>query len=797
MITNKRANTVVLYAVALLGAMSEPAFAEGVTATWRPTAAGTYSWNDAANWDADRIPTNSADVVHLDIDTEGAQTIQLVGATSLGTVIGRADQTISSPPRTTFGRTFRNIHVANPNGFAGQWTSGDSGALWFPSPTEDFTPLFASFESKMRPAMSANSGWVRFGTLTGGGMLYIYGHLNAQVDDVALDTRGRTRLHIPDGSTLSLAMASRFPSNAVAGAYVRFDATRADTFTLEDGADGRTHVTEWRDAEGGDVKAVVTTRTGSPYLSAVTAIRGTPLVDFGAYRSASRDDTWMDFNAFEAAVGPCGGLRFDETSDAREMFLVFEETIPSNAYPFALGGWDSYQLHRGPFGRLFHNGNAAAAVRNGSATLDGAAFSPTGTSDFSRLHLVTLSTVSGVKVGTLAIDRDQRYGGVRIAEAIIYTHALTDAERLQNIRYLLRKWRPGILPDHDLDLLLIPGNGTVRVPADESVTVDTLNLPGARTLTKTGEGDLRVHDFTADGFSVNVRGGSFGVAASRDVVTDTAPAPYPLLHLDASDASSLVETNVTDGTGRRYVSRWNDTRGLANHADHDAGDLTFPYIVEGAANGLNVLDFGEGWIKEWGPTKTVADWGDASCGDTARLVCSRQFNANAGFVVLRVKKLNGYNETDHAYLNPPMFGCSGIDFTRWGSGSLVTSYDSAAVQTALWEFDGKTFEPADQEAPITTTNDFLVVSFSSELRALVDRIADDRLNAVGGVQIAELLLYDRTLSPWERKSTQAYLMKKWKNAVHPALKSPVFVRELAFSAGAAGSGMPSSSTRAT
>lgn len=763
--------------------------AEGVSATWKPTAAGTYSWNDAANWNTERPPTNGEDVVNLNIATEGPQTIWLTHHSTLGTISGRADQTISSPDRSGYARAFWNVSVANPNDFAGTWRSGDSGALWYAYPSADYTPYFATFETLMRPALRATTGCVRFGTLTGAGMLYLFGSANTQVDDVALDSRGRTRLAIPANTTLTLGMASAFPSNAVAGAYVRFDASRPDTFTLEAGADGRTHVTEWRDADGGSVKAGVSGSTATPYLSAVKSVRGTPLVDFGAYRSISRDDTYMDFNAFEAAVGPCAGLAFAETAAAREIFLVFEETIPSNIYPFALGALNTYHLHRASNGYLFHNGNAHENVRNGSVTVDGVAKSPSGWGPFSRLHLVTLATAGNITVGTLAIDRNQRSGGVRIAEAIIYTKELTPAERLQNIRYLMRKWRPEILPDHDLDRLFVPGNAcTVQVPSAQTVTVDSLDMANAGLLTKTGPGELRLHGLVGESLSVAVRGGRLGIAASADLVTDTAPAVDPLFHLDASEAASLIEADISDGTGRRYISRWNDVRGTGNCATSVVSDIARPYIVEGAANGRNVIDFGEGWIKEWGPTKSVNDWGDASCGDTARLVCSRKFNANAGFVVMRFKKMNGYSEQDHSYLNPPMFGCSEYDFTRWGTKALVTQYNSKAVQTALWEFDGKTHEPADTEPTVMVgvafTNDFLVVSFTSEQRAMVDRIADDRLNAVGGVQIAEILLYDRTLSPFERQSTQAYLMKKWKNATHPALKSPVNLKALTFSNGA-------------
>lgn len=205
----------------MCGVLPRVLHAEGVSATWQPTAAGTYSWNDVANWNTERPPTNSDDAVNLNIETEGPQTIQLTGNTWLGTISGRADQTIASPERSTFSRTFWQIHIANPSNFAGTWQSGDSGALWYVQPTADFTPSFATFETTLRPAVNASTGCVRFGTLTGGGMLYLFGGADTKVDDVALDSRGRTRLGIPVNSTLTLGMASAFPSNAVAGSRLK------------------------------------------------------------------------------------------------------------------------------------------------------------------------------------------------------------------------------------------------------------------------------------------------------------------------------------------------------------------------------------------------------------------------------------------------------------------------------------------------------------------------------------------------------------------------------------------------
>ena len=100
---------------------------EPVTANWLPTAAGTYTLTDGANWDTGVAPTNGIDIANLAPgEIEGAQNIDLpaissISSWNLGTVTGASNQTIRTPGRHTNGMTIRYLTIANPNGFRGTW----------------------------------------------------------------------------------------------------------------------------------------------------------------------------------------------------------------------------------------------------------------------------------------------------------------------------------------------------------------------------------------------------------------------------------------------------------------------------------------------------------------------------------------------------------------------------------------------------------------------------------------------------------------------------------------------------
>jgi len=597
------------------------------------------------------------------------------------------------------------------------------------------------------------------------------------VKDLEPATRNRVRLQA-DAGTLGVAIASAFPDSAVEGAYLHLDASRADTLTTTVGEDGRTYVSEWRDCDGTGRAATAHAGAGLPFLSATTVVDGHALVDFGAYKGEEN----KSYAYWEELKGPAGSLSFPRTTEVREIFAVFEDTQRSNKCAFVVGDDYSYQLHRASNPNATQNLLAdswcASTLRNNLAMVDGATCAWNVAGDFTQLTVASVVSVgAGVNANTLCNDRNGlRMGGARIAELLIYTKELTVAERERNQLYLRRKWTHRKLPWEDLREVRLANNTTLDVKAG-SVTTDLLTVPAGATVTKTGAGELRVQSLPQDGFGIKVKGGCVSFAASKEPVTDDAPAANPSFWFDASCAESLVAADVDDGTGRAYISRWNDCRPDATaYAYTRATDTTHPYVVPNALNGLPVVDFGSAWLKEWG------DWGVAS-GDSARMNVSGYRASYDAFIVLRTKCLNGYSTSDHAYQNPPLFGTSNQDFTRWGGGASVAGYGGIGAHAGLWEFNGVPYETWNVAPPVTT-NEFTVISLAAEdLCAADSYLANDRDIVCGGVQIAEAIHYDRKLTSAERKATQAYLMKKWLGKPHPAQAGSIHLSSLAFAPG--------------
>lgn len=780
------ARAVVLCA-ALCGAVRAEEGATGLTANWLPTAAGTYDWWDAANWADGAVPTNRGDTARFDAPViEGPQNIKLPSAKgvrnfALGTIYGHENQTIRSFERNSNSTAARDITVADPNGFKGTWTQADALVTWITRPTDAYTPMFAKVDAAYMPKFTVASNRAVIGEVVGGSGLVKRGDGTLVVRGVKPTIRPNIRLQA-DAGTLELAFTNEIPTAVVPGAYLHLDAAQPDTFTLQPGDDGRTYVSAWRDCDGAGIAATKHSSAGLPFLSSVTAVRGFPLVDFGANKP-SGDANAANLAYWTEKLGPCGSLSFPRTTKVREVFVVFEDTQPSNTSCFVVGDDDSYHFHRANSDTSGHKLLDASfcdpGLKNNLAMVDGVSCSFECRRDWTQLAVVSVVSTNDLWLSSLCNDRKTiRIGGARIAEVLIYTNNLTQAERDRNHLVLMRKWKPVKLPSDDLRELRMADGTTVDVADGLSVTVDQLSVKADATVTKSGAGSLRVHAVPQDGFALQVNGGTVDFAPPDIPVTDDVPAADPQIWFDASCAESLVATNVAGGSEAMYVCRWNDRRSEKTvFASTRNTDVTFPFLVPNAANGLPVLDFGDGWLSAWGR------WGEAS-GTAARFDINKYSATYNGFVVIRPKLLNGYSETNHAYQNPPFFGTKSQDFTRWPVGNIVSEYASMGAISALWEFDGVPHEALSTVSDVVSTNAFTVVSFSSQTPcAAGERIANDRDINCGGVQIGELILYDRPLSSSERKSTQAYLMKKWKNKTHPALAEAVALKSLVYADG--------------
>ena len=781
------------------------AYGEGsVTANWLPTAAGTYTLTDGANWDTGVAPTNGIDIANFAPGAiDGAQNIDLPATSAisswyLGTVTGASNQTIRTPKRHYNGTTIRYLTVGNPNGFQGTWALQDLHARLNLTPTNGLVPTLATLDCYHAPLVLNGPGTSVVERLTGGGLLHKGANNNdpqpnnvLRIKGVDPLTQAKTRIRMANHSAVSLdyeGVSTNLP--VTAGIYVRFDASRPDTIDAET-VDGRRYVTAWRDADGRGVTA--TPFTGNafgnvphgqrPWLSEVTSVNGYPLVDFGAFENANGHADSPYYDSLKETLGPSASLVFSATAQAREVFIAWQDTQATGTCAFVVGSQTEYHLHRG--GCLFA-GYKTDYHTTDETYLDGALRSYTygGPYDLTRLSVVSVNFSKGATIGTLAQDRNLRFGGARIAEVIVYTQELSSLERQAVHAYLQRKWTgdakfdPIMLRDIQVDA----SNQIFEVPEGRTIDVGALKVLSSQTFVKTGDGTLNVDTLANDGLKVDVRGGAMTFNRKLTGVVDTEPAADPAFWLDATVDSSFVRTNLENGVaGRDYIHRWNDRRPERTqyyvYPMSMAIDTNRPFVVANAANGHAVVDFGTGTI-----TNSSAVW-DGYSPDAARFHLNANVSAYDAFIVLRMNNPDShYVCVDGQKGRPSLFGVDSQDFTRWGSDKLLAQYAGTGQLAAYWCIDGVSYVPYYDTFDFGT-NDFHLVSFSQLNAIAVNMIASERNITYGGQQIAEMILYTRRLTERERRQTEAYLMKKWKNKTSPAMREEVNLNTVTFAEG--------------
>ena len=791
----------------LLAAAGLAAWGDGepVTANWLPTTAGTYTLTDGANWDTGVAPTNGIDIANFAPgEIEGAQNIDLPATSALstwklGTVTGASNQTIRTPGRHSNGTVIRYLTVANPNGFRGTWALKDAHARLNLIPTNSLVPSLATLDCYYGPLVTTYPGTSVVERLTGGGMVHKGANNNdvqpnnvLQIKGVAPFTQAKTRIRMANHTVVSLdyeGVSTNLP--VTAGIYVRFDASRPDTIDTET-VDGKRYVTAWRDADGRGVTA--TPFTGNaygnvphgqrPWLSEVTSVNGFPLVDFGAFENANGHADSPYYDSLRETLGPSASLVFPATAQAREVFFAWQDTQATGTCAFVVGAQNEYHLHRG--GCLFAQQRMNYHTTD-ETYLDGVLRSYLfgGPYDLTRLSVVSANFSQGAILGTLAQDRNLRFGGARIAEVIVYTQELSSLERQAVHAYLQRKWTSNAKFDPIMlrDIQVDASNQIFEVPEGRTVDVGALKVLSSQTFVKRGDGTLNVDTLANDGvLKLDVRGGAVTFNRKLTGVGDAEPAPDPMFWLDATAADSFVHTNLEHGVaGRDYIHRWNDCRPTQTkyyaYPMNQGIDTNRPFVVANAVHGHAAVDFGTGII-----TNKNAPW-DGYSADAARLRFNTDVYAYDGFVVLRMNNPDShYVCVDGQKGLPSFFGVDGQGFTRWGSDKLLAQYADVDPLVAYWCIDGVSYVPYYDSFNFGT-NDFHVVSFSQLKTIRVNRLADDRSIVFGGQQIGEVLFYDRPLSEHERRQTEAYLMKKWKNTTSPAMREEVNLNTVTFAEG--------------
>lgn len=239
----------------------------------------------------------------------------------------------------------------------------------------------------------------------------------------------------------------------------------------------------------------------------------------------------------------------------------------------------------------------------------------------------------------------------------------------------------------------------------------------------------------------------------------------PAFHLDASVASSL---SVSGG----QVTEWRDLAGsgLAAHpltGSQYGQTLGYPTLKTDEASGLPVVDLGA-YVGAHGSVTPA--WDTARYGVPAVLqIDGGLANVREIFVVVRDK---------HRYNTAAQFiGSDGAfpaqferGFTSFGSGAETFTLPTLFADFSATKFH-RAMEVADVRYDGQRVDQTAFESFCGRLHTLSVGVPEDiRLDffghdgvtsRCGGVQIAEVVVYTRTLTSAERREVNAYLKKKW------------------------------------
>ena len=353
--------------------------------------------------------------------------------------------------------------------------------------------------------------------------------------------------------------------------------------------------------------------------------------------------------------------------------------------------------------------------------------------------------------------QNERAGGMRIAEIMLYGRILSDREVKDVQAYLAKKWfgrnTPGYgdAPAGRPDVHTLNAAGMASVTVDGTTGVRVHKFTGSGTLKKKGPGTLEIEEASATG-TIKIEEGSVRIATSAGVETNCELAPGACLHLDASDLTTLeapYKSNITE-----RVKYWRDKSVRGNMAYAKTLARCPRLNAADTCNGLPVIDFGR------------FNDSDSGCFALARTIDS----ARAVYVVWGTQNggghLFGYPPSGWVEPEENSIGSSWLDFTRTkdpssepgGGVGAIMAHQSSAYTVASGTIFTNGIQTAFTAVP---TGDYQLFEFHTGQPASVAGINIDRGEKPGGGRYGEIVVYDRSLSPRERIATRNHLLKKW------------------------------------
>ena len=576
---------------------------------------------------------------------------------------------------------------------------------------------------------------LRIRELTGGARLTGDGNATAEIQNTR--TFGGV-ITLTNTLTIALTDQRAIPTGPATNTAFHVDASATNTMVLvASGSD--LLVKQWNDKYNTTIPsnpsqirwAVSDTRGASKPKLVLNALNGLPVIDFGPAGSG-KGFVWTDaamqiqtvFWVLGSQEG--GGLLLGSKDNNPLSFDRGGNVILGGGDP---GIYTEPHTINDPIlgspmtGQAWINGQAVDMLYSGlSGGYDLVSYRTSAGSPRSASGFAMRNTISAYP---------KRSGGQILAEVIIYDRLLTDEEVRDTEAYLYKKWFGKALPGYGspkLNTLQINGGNTVKQLGNEAVEVDSLSVLGGGTVQVSAGSDVAVKNAAVQG-SVALAGGTFRMSARETPLT---PAPQAALHLDAA-------TNLT--LSGSEVARWDDCGGGSRYAFSYSGFR--PSVVPAALNGLPVVDFGA-----IGSKKFLA-W------DTNVVIRSL-------FLVMNLR--SSYSAPIGTYL--PMF-VTKSHFTRFGTPFIWNPTGQSTIRTGACYLDGLRVNPG---AFPMTHNSFVLLGQVLEGSSIANAFAceaylytdpENRANRTGGMQLAEVLIYERKLSERESLDTQAYLNWKW------------------------------------
>ena len=403
---------------------------------------------------------------------------------------------------------------------------------------------------------------------------------------------------------------------------------------------------------------------------------------------------------------------------------------------------------------------------------------------------------TGLGVGDSRESFQSRSSGMRIAEMMIFDSILTEAQLRRANVYLQQKWldraQRGWNGNANVGIVrLYPKNSVsveLNAPDGETLTVGTLRggrlaepTDANRKFVKTGAGALKVGDASNYTGPIEVREGT--LALSRKPVPTAENLPMGVyVRFDASDPACLVTEEGEDG--RAYVKT---LRNLADGQVNGGQIFARPRLDVRPAN-PTTTDL-RPWVRNVGLAsgRPIIDFGWRN-GDGRYLVFGTNEVMDASHEYVGLSSIH----TAVALVRVEAHGGNLMDgyFARryiWASGS-DGNYATRILTDQGTGFDGEVYlngrkvgtgDGADSGGFLH--RGYHVIAYrvrpaavncigTTQYRAGLTS-GDGNNGPRGGVQLGELLLWNRPLTEAEILDATAYLAKKWLNAETPGYKS--------------------------